>query len=62
MCLPLFPADQGKDPGRGNTVVPEHGSPRGLGGEEVKVGLPGIQFNGIPGPKIKSILIIYVIC
>ena len=34
--------------------MPEHGSPRGLGGDEVKVGLPGIQFNGIPGPKMKK--------
>ena len=57
MCIrdSLLPAVQGKDPGSGNTVVPEHGSPRGLGGDEVNVGLPGIQFNGIPGPKIKFI-------
>ncbi len=29
--LPLAPAAQGKDPGSGNTVVPEPGMFRGLG-------------------------------
>ena len=29
--LPRAPAAQGKDPGRGNTVVPEPGNVRGFG-------------------------------
>ena len=54
--LPLLPAVQGKDPGRGNTVVPEHGIPKGLGGDELKGGLPGRQFNGMPCPVIEFIV------
>ena len=53
--IPLFPAVHGNEPGRGKTVVPEHGNPSGFGGDELKPGLPGIQFKGIPGP-IKWIL------
>ena len=51
MTLPLLPAVHGKEPGSGNTVVPEQGSPSGFGGEELKAGLPGMQLNGMPGPK-----------
>ena len=48
--IPLLPAVHGKEPGRGKTVVPEHGNPSGFGGDELKPGFPGIQFRGIPGP------------
>ena len=51
LCLPLLPAAHGKEPGRGNTVVPEHGRANGLGGDALKVGFPGMQLNGIPGPR-----------
>ena len=55
MTLPLLPAVHGKEPGSGNTVVPEQGSPSGFGGEELNAGLPGMQLNGMPGPENKII-------
>ena len=56
MTLPLLPAVHGKEPGSGNTVVPEQGSPSGFGGEELNAGLPGMQLNGMPGPENKNII------
>ena len=53
VTLPLLPAVHGNEPGSGNTVVPEQGSPSGFGGEELNAGLPGMQLKGMPGPKNK---------
>ena len=53
--IPLLPAVHGNEPGRGKTVVPEHGNPSGFGGDELKPGFPGIQFRGIPGPMKETL-------